>query len=108
LRAPSQIEVSTARNERAGCDDEAMLRRFKDLLGLGPPDAYPSEMSRSARLLYAVFLFIWMTVAFAGFDAFGSDQTFIESLPSAAVAGLVTVVIATLLMPRFVRRFGRR
>jgi hypothetical protein len=85
-----------------------MFARLKDLLGLGPPDAYPTEVSRSARLVLVVFLFVWMTVAFAAFAAFGSDQTFVESLPAAMVAGLATVVIATLLTPWLVRRFSRR
>ena len=90
------------------CDDEPVLARFKILLGIGPPEAYPTEVSTMARIAYAAFLFAWMTVFFALFDAFGSDETFVEALPSAALGGVVAAVIATLFLPWSLRRFGRR
>lgn len=85
-----------------------MLKRIRDLLGVGADEAYSSAMSPRARVVVPIFFFIWMTMGFAAFDVFGGDESFIGALPAAAVGGLVAAAIATIVMPPIVRLFAQR
>jgi hypothetical protein len=85
-----------------------MRERLKAYLGLGPAVEPSAEVSRSKSIVIGVVFFVLWVPLFAGLSAFGTDdRSFVESLPSAAVVGIVAAVGFAVWFSRYLRSAGR-